>query len=58
MAWNREFSKDEIKMAKKYIKKYSTALAIREMKIRTTLRFYLTQIRLAKNKTATDKKWW
>jgi hypothetical protein len=34
-------------MTKKYTKKYSTSLAIKEMQIKTTLRFHLTSVRLA-----------
>lgn len=56
MDLNREFSKEEIKMAKKYILKYPTALANREMQIKTTLRFYLTQIGLAKIRKTADNE--
>jgi hypothetical protein len=38
---NRTFSKEEIQMAKKHMKKWSPSSAIKEMKIKTTLRFYL-----------------
>jgi hypothetical protein len=37
-------------MAKKHLKKISIFLVIREIQIRTTLRFYLTPVRMAKIK--------
>jgi hypothetical protein len=39
---NREFSKEEVQMTNKYMKKYSACLDIEEIQVKTTLRFHLT----------------
>jgi hypothetical protein len=54
---HKEFSTEEYKMAEKDLKKCSTSLIIREMQIKTTLRFYLTAVRMAKNKNSGDSRY-
>jgi hypothetical protein len=55
---NRTFSKEELQMAKKHMKECSPPLAIKEIKIKTTLRFRLTPVRLATIKNTNNNKYW
>jgi hypothetical protein len=45
-------------MAEKHLKKYSTSLVIREIHIKTNLRFHLTPVRMAKIKNSGDSRCW
>jgi hypothetical protein len=54
---NRAVSKEEVQMAKKHMKKCSTSLVRKEMRIKITLRFHLTPVRIATIKKTNNKYW-
>ena len=55
---NRNLTEEDIDMANKHMRKCSTSLGIREIKIKSTMRYHLTPVRMGQINKAGNHKCW